>query len=127
MYDAAVIAINETDKAVGTVYKAAEEAGYILLITADHGNAEQMKDPVTGNPHTAHTTNAVPFIMTGNPEILKFAEEKAETEKKEEDEEEGGALCDVAPTILAILGLEQPKGVLFNSFEDSSVVDGHFI
>ena len=126
MYDAAVIAINETDKAVGTVYKAAEEAGYILLITADHGNAEQMKDPVTGNPHTAHTTNAVPFIMTGNPDVLKFVEEKAETEKKEEDEEEG-ALCDVAPTILAILGLEQPKGVLFNSFEDSSVVDGHFI
>ena len=127
VYDAAVIAINETDKAVGTVYKAAEEAGYILLITADHGNAEQMKDPVTGNPHTAHTTNAVPFIMTGNPDVLKFAEEKAETEKKEEDEEEAGALCDVAPTILAILGLEQPKGVLFNSFEYSSVVDGHFI
>ena len=127
MYDAAVIAINETDKAVGTVYKAAEEAGYILLITADHGNAEQMKDPVTGNPHTAHTTNAVPFIMTGNPEILKFAEEKAETEKKEEDEEEGGALCDVAPTILAILGLEQPKGVFFNALEYSSVVDDHFI
>ncbi|KIK06336.1 hypothetical protein K443DRAFT_276907 [Laccaria amethystina LaAM-08-1] len=109
VYDAAVVAITETDKAVGTVYKAAEEAGYILLITADHGNAEQMKDPVTGNPHTAHTTNAVPFIMTGNPDILKFAEEKVETEKKEEDEEEGGALCDVAPTILAILGLEQPK------------------
>jgi 2,3-bisphosphoglycerate-independent phosphoglycerate mutase len=126
VYDAAVVAITETDKAVGTVYKAAEEAGYILLITADHGNAEQMKDPVTGNPHTAHTTNAVPFIMTGNPDILKFAEEKVETEKKEEDEEEGGALCDVAPTILAILGLEQPKGVLFNSLQHSSVVDGQF-
>lgn len=127
MYDAAVVAITETDKAVGTVYKAAEEAGYILLITADHGNAEQMKDPVTGNPHTAHTTNAVPFIMTGNPDVLKFAEENAETGKKEEDEEEGGALCDVAPTILAIMGLEQPKGVLFDSLKRPSVVDGHFI
>ena len=127
VYDAAVVAINETDKAVGTVYKAAEEAGYILLITADHGNAEQMKDPVTGNPHTAHTTNAVPFIMTGNPDVLKFAEEKGETEKKEEDEEEEGALCDVAPTILAILGLEQPKGVFFNALEYSSGVDDHFI
>jgi len=52
-----VIAIGATDKAVKTVYDACEEAGYVLCITADHGNAEQMLDPDTGNPHTAHTTS----------------------------------------------------------------------
>lgn len=56
-YDAAVVAIGATDKAVKTVYDACEEAGYVLCITSDHGNAEQMLDPVTGNPHTAHTTS----------------------------------------------------------------------
>ncbi|KAF8147827.1 phosphoglycerate mutase [Crassisporium funariophilum] len=108
VYDAAVIAVSETDKAVGTIYKAAQKHGYILMITADHGNAEQMKDPNTGNPHTAHTTNPVPFIMTGDPEKLKFAEE-VKVSGKEGEEEEEGALCDVAPTILAVMGLPQPE------------------
>lgn len=98
VYEAAVEAITHTDAAVGTVYKACEEAGYILLITADHGNAEQMINPETGAPHTAHTTNPVPFIMTGDPKVLKFADDK---EKK--DDEEDGALCDVAPTVLDIM------------------------
>ena len=57
MYDAAVQAIGATDKAVKTVYDACEEAGYVLAITADHGNAEQMLDPETGTPFTAHTTS----------------------------------------------------------------------
>jgi 2,3-bisphosphoglycerate-independent phosphoglycerate mutase len=57
VYDAAVVAISATDKAVKTVYDACEEAGYVLCVTADHGNAEQMLDPDTGNPHTAHTTS----------------------------------------------------------------------
>ncbi|KAF7981408.1 hypothetical protein HWV62_33919 [Athelia sp. TMB] len=103
VFDAAVEAIGKTDAAVGTVYKAAQEAGYILLITADHGNAEQMLNPDTGAPHTAHTTNPVPFIMTGDPEKYKF------TVDKKDGEEEEGALCDVAPTVLALLGLEQPE------------------
>lgn len=77
------------------MYKACEEAGYILLITADHGNAEQMLNAETGAPHTAHTTNKVPFIMTGDPEKLKFADDG--------EEEEEGALCDVAPTVLELL------------------------
>ncbi len=55
IYDAAVEAITATDKAVGTIFEAAKRNGYVLFITADHGNAEQMRDPVTGNPHTAHT------------------------------------------------------------------------
>jgi len=116
VYEAAVQAIGATDKAVGTVFDAAYKHGYVLLITADHGNAEQMLDPVTGNPHTAHTTNVVPFLMAGKG--LKFKTEKVkeklevkageqpkgEEEAKEEGEEEDPpALCDVAPTILDIL------------------------
>jgi 2,3-bisphosphoglycerate-independent phosphoglycerate mutase len=89
---------------VGTIYEACQEAGYILLITADHGNAEQMINPETGDPHTAHTTNPVPFIITGDPKELSFSEDKKDGEQEE------GALCDVAPTVLAILGLEQPEG-----------------
>ncbi|BEI79862.1 hypothetical protein CcaverHIS002_0103910 [Cutaneotrichosporon cavernicola] len=95
VYDAAVEAITATDKAVGTIYDACEEAGYIFCITADHGNAEQMIDLVTGNPHTAHTTNRVPFIVTGEKGSLK-------------ESKEYGALADVAPTILSIMGLPQP-------------------
>jgi 2,3-bisphosphoglycerate-independent phosphoglycerate mutase len=82
------------------VYEACEEAGYILLITADHGNAEQMINPETGAPHTAHTTNAVPFIMTGDPKKLKFSVDKTPAEGEDAEE---GALCDVAPTVLDIL------------------------
>ena len=93
--DAAIKAITATDKAVGTIYEACKEAGYILLITADHGNAEQMINKETGNPHTAHTTNPVPFIMTGDPKKYSFAEDK--------EGDEPGALCDVAPTILDLL------------------------
>jgi len=99
--DAAIKAISATDKAVGTIYEACEEAGYILLITADHGNAEQMINKETGNPHTAHTTNPVPFIMTGDPKKYSFTEDK--------EGDDPGALCDVAPTILSLLGLDQPE------------------
>jgi bisphosphoglycerate-independent phosphoglycerate mutase len=105
-YDAAVKAISYTDKAVKTVYEACKEAGYVLLITADHGNAEQMINPETGNPHTAHATNPVPFIMTADPNEYSFG-------KDAEDEEEG-ALCDVAPTILDLMGLEKPHGTLIS-------------
>ncbi|ORY34212.1 metalloenzyme [Naematelia encephala] len=96
VYDAAVVAIGATDKAVKTVYDACEEAGYVLCVTADHGNAEQMLDPETGNPHTAHTTNHVPFIVTGDKGALEVSGEQ-------------GALADVAPTVLAIMGLPQPE------------------
>ncbi|KAJ8517211.1 hypothetical protein ONZ45_g5587 [Pleurotus djamor] len=108
VYDAAVEAITHTDAAVGTVYKACQEAGYILLITADHGNAEQMINPETGAPHTAHTTNPVPFIMTGDPKKYSFIQDDDEV-KAGEDEKEPGALCDVAPTILDLIGLPKPE------------------
>jgi 2,3-bisphosphoglycerate-independent phosphoglycerate mutase len=107
VFDAAVEAITHTDAAVGTIYKACQDAGYILLITADHGNAEQMINLDTGAPHTAHTTNKVPFIIAGpkkNAKIM-FTDDK---DRKEGEEE--GALSDVAPTVLALFGLEQPEG-----------------
>jgi 2,3-bisphosphoglycerate-independent phosphoglycerate mutase len=97
--------VTATDEAVGIIYEAAQEAGYILMITADHGNAEQMKDLERGTPFTAHTTNVVPFIITGDPKVFRF---KVEAEKKEgesQDDEEPGALCDVAPTILDFMVL----------------------
>ncbi|KAL1739619.1 2,3-bisphosphoglycerate-independent phosphoglycerate mutase domain protein [Schizophyllum fasciatum] len=105
VYDAAVKAISATDKAVKTVYDACQAAGYVLLVTADHGNAEQMLNPDTGAPHTAHTTNPVPFIMAGAKEGIKGVEGFVE----DKEGEEGGALCDVAPTVLDLLGLPQPE------------------
>jgi 2,3-bisphosphoglycerate-independent phosphoglycerate mutase len=65
-----------------------------LLITADHGNAEMMIDPETGGPHTAHTTNPVPLVALHDEGIPKLRA--------------GGALCDVAPTILRMMGIGQP-------------------
>jgi 2,3-bisphosphoglycerate-independent phosphoglycerate mutase len=67
-FPAAVKAITATDHAVGTVAAACHDAGYILLITADHGNAEQMQNPETGEKHTAHTCGAVPFILVSGKE-----------------------------------------------------------
>jgi 2,3-bisphosphoglycerate-independent phosphoglycerate mutase len=88
VYDAAVKAITATDKAVKTVYEACKEAGYVLMVTADHGNAEVMITD-EGTPLTSHTTNPVPLIISGGDYKLK--------------EGVTGALCDVAPTCLAIM------------------------
>jgi 2,3-bisphosphoglycerate-independent phosphoglycerate mutase len=76
------------------VLTSAEAAGARLLITADHGNCEMMIDPETGGPHTAHTTNPVPFLVVDPRQAVGLRD--------------GGALCDVGPTILHMLGLEQP-------------------
>ncbi len=91
-FDAAVKAIETIDACLGRLYQAVERAGGEMLITADHGNAEQMCDPVTGKPHTAHTSNPVPLIFVGRQATLR----------------DGGALSDVAPTMLALLGLAKP-------------------
>jgi 2,3-bisphosphoglycerate-independent phosphoglycerate mutase len=88
-------AVETVDACLTRVIASAERSGVRLLITADHGNCEQMIDPATGGPHTAHTTNPVPFLVVdprGGDEGLRT----------------GGALCDVGPTILRMLGLEQP-------------------
>ncbi len=79
----------------GEVVELVEEKQGNLLITADHGNAEQMIDYSTGEPHTAHTTNPVPLILVTKDESLKL---KA-----------GGKLADLAPTMLALMKLEKPE------------------
>lgn len=93
-YEAAVKACAATDQAIGIIKKACEENDYILLITADHGNAEKMYDS-KGGPLTSHTTNRVPFIM-------------ANTDKKFASISHNAALCDVAPTVLDLLGVAVP-------------------
>ena len=78
------------------VVDAIREVGGEVIITADHGNAELMIDPKTGSPFTAHTTNIVPCILVS---------ERYKTAKLRE----GGILADLAPTLLDLMGLEQPK------------------
>ncbi len=90
---AVIRAVETVDHCLGRVLAAADQAGTRVLVTADHGNAEQMIDPDTGGPHTAHTTNPVPIVAHGVPAARLRS---------------GGALCDVAPTILQLLNLEQP-------------------
>ena len=94
--DAAVKAVKVVDACIGRLWAAAQEAGMALLVTADHGNCEMMVDPITGEPHTAHTLGPVPFILA-DPD-LRGARLRQD-----------GVLADVAPTALQILGLPQPK------------------
>jgi 2,3-bisphosphoglycerate-independent phosphoglycerate mutase len=89
-------AIEAIDAQLGRVYKAIREKNGSWLITADHGNAEQMVDLVTGNPHTAHTTNPVPMI---------YVAEEAPRYRLRPD----GSLRDISPTMLNILSLGLPK------------------
>jgi 2,3-bisphosphoglycerate-independent phosphoglycerate mutase len=91
-----VKAVETVDACLGEIYKAVREREGGMIITADHGNAEMMIDPATGGPHTAHTTNPVPFIVI-SPDGKRFSLR------------EGGALQDISPTILGLLKLEQPK------------------
>ena len=92
---AAIAAVEAVDTCVGRAVEAVEKAGGVMFICADHGNAEQLLDYETGAPFTAHTTNPVPFILVnaGDEYGLK----------------EGGCLADIAPTLIEIMGLEQPK------------------
>ncbi len=91
-------AVETIDTQLARVYRAVKERGGALLVTADHGNAEMLIDPLTGGPHTAHTTNPVPFILvtderdTSHHEILR----------------PGGSLRDISPTMLKLLGLKKP-------------------
>ncbi|RYE84207.1 MAG: phosphoglycerate mutase (2,3-diphosphoglycerate-independent), partial [Myxococcales bacterium] len=96
MLGPAVAAVEAVDRAIGTIIDAARAHDFTVLITADHGNCELMRDPVTGQPHTAHTTNPVPFVLV-DPAMSGRRQLRS-----------GGRLCDVAPTMLALLGLPQP-------------------
>jgi 2,3-bisphosphoglycerate-independent phosphoglycerate mutase len=95
--DAAVKAAETVDTCLGRLSEAVERAGGTLVITADHGNAEMMRDAETGEPHTAHTLNPVPFIVVNPPAAVRRLED--------------GRLSDVAPTMLDILGLPKPAAM----------------
>ncbi len=93
-FDAAVKAIETLDTCLGRIIAALRAVGGEAVITADHGNAEQMFDPATQQPHTAHTSDPVPFIYVGRPASIT---------------KENGKLSDIAPTLLTLLGLPIPK------------------
>ena len=93
VFDAAVKAVEAVDKCVGEVTDAVLNAGGVVFLTADHGNAEKMKNP-DGSPFTAHTTNVVPFAVIGAGDVKL---------------REGGCLADIAPTMLPYIGLPVPE------------------
>ncbi len=94
--DAAVKAVRVVDECIGKLWQVCQKMGIAMLITADHGNCEMMTDPVTGQPHTAHTLNPVPFIL-------------ASPDYRGAKLRDKGILADVAPTALQVMGLPQPK------------------
>ena len=93
--EATIKAVETVDEQLGRIYQALKPRGGAWIITADHGNAETMIDPVTGGPHTYHTTNPVPFVLVaedGRPQL-----------------QSGGSLRDIAPTMLGVLGVKEPR------------------
>ncbi len=95
MLDAAIKAAEAVDIAIGAVRHALEDVGGEMILTADHGNLEMMRDPVTGQPHTAHTVGPVPCVYLGRRATLR----------------DGGSLRDLAPTLLWLLDLPQPSAM----------------
>ncbi len=93
--EAATKACKVVDECVGKIADACKKNDIVMLLTADHGNSETMVDESTGKPQTAHTTNEVPFVLINAPSGVEL--------------QETGALCDVAPTVLQLFGIEQPK------------------
>jgi 2,3-bisphosphoglycerate-independent phosphoglycerate mutase len=107
---AAIEAVSIVDECLGRVAEAVLKVGGGMLITCDHGNAEQMIDPITRAPHTAHTTNPVPCVVL-LPEDSEFRHAKLMS---------GGKLADIAPTVLQILGLPQPAAMTGHSLLEHS-------
>jgi len=100
--DAAIIAVQTIDYSLGRLAEALEKVGGSMLVTADHGNIEMMEDPDSGQPHTAHTTNLVPFVLINAEAVSDDAGEITL---------ENGRLADVAPTLLDLLGLDKPEAM----------------
>jgi 2,3-bisphosphoglycerate-independent phosphoglycerate mutase len=107
MLGAAQIAVTAIDACLGRLRAAVEKADGVLVITADHGNAEMMRDPETGQPHTAHTTFDVPIIVVNarRNRVLSLAP---------------GRLADVAPTLLDLMGLAQPRAMTGHSLIENA-------
>lgn len=93
---AAIKAVETVDAGLGKIWAAVQAQGGAILVTADHGNCEMMRDPETGGPHTAHTTNPVPVLIAGGPEGIKLHD---------------GILADIAPTLLKLMGVAQPPAM----------------
>ena len=93
---AAIKAVETVDAGLGKIWAAVQAQGGAILVTADHGNCEVMRDPETGGPHTAHTTNPVPVLIAGGPEGIKLHD---------------GILADIAPTLLKLMGVAQPAAM----------------
>ena len=87
-------AVETVDTQLGRIYNAIRQSGGAMLITADHGNAEMLIEPATGGPHTAHTTNPVPFLLVSDEKNVTLRE--------------GGSLRDLSPTLLSMLNIDQP-------------------
>jgi 2,3-bisphosphoglycerate-independent phosphoglycerate mutase len=101
---AAIRAVETVDSSLGRIARAIEAQGGALLVTADHGNCELMKDPATGGPHTAHTTNPVPVVLMGGGSEVHLHD---------------GRLADLAPTLLGLLGIARPA-----EMTGQSIIDG---
>ncbi|MBS1302390.1 2,3-bisphosphoglycerate-independent phosphoglycerate mutase [Loktanella sp. SALINAS62] len=101
--DAAIAACETVDRGLGRVLDALERAGGAMIVCADHGNCETMVDPASGGPHTAHTINPVPVIMVGGPDGASLR---------------NGRLADLAPTLLALMGLDLPDEMTGRSLID---------
>jgi 2,3-bisphosphoglycerate-independent phosphoglycerate mutase len=99
---AAIRAVEAVDACLGRLADAIEKAGGAMLITADHGNAEMMRDPASDQPHTAHTTNPVPVVLVDG---------RTATAASRATRLADGRLADIAPTLLALMGLEQPAAM----------------
>jgi 2,3-bisphosphoglycerate-independent phosphoglycerate mutase len=99
-------ACETVDACLGQIYAALKRAGGAMIVTADHGNAEQMIDPATGGPQTAHTTNPVPFIVVAE-DAVPIGNFKGDARRFTLKPD--GALQDIAPTMLSILGIPQPQ------------------
>jgi len=100
IYEAAVKAVEIVDACLARVFAALEKVGGEALVTADHGNVEEMFDEASGQPHTQHTTLPVPLVYVGQREL---------------ELKSGGSLADVAPSLLSLLDVEQPKEMLGQS------------
>ena len=99
MLNAAIKAVETVDKCLGRILEAVKNIGGILIVTADHGDADQMVDYETGQPHTAHTMNPVPFIVINSVGVQNF--EPLQLREK-------GIFADIAPTILELMDIEKP-------------------